>query len=102
VSPIEVFDFEGLRARLQRYVLRDLGLRAECRKLVDAVYQRGELSRGDAALAMGLKPRTASTAIKQLIASGLVTSPSDKGKLRLHYGADSADALFPRLFLPTR
>jgi Fic family protein len=95
-----LFDFEGLRIRLQNYVVRDLGLRSECAKLVDALYQRGELSRGDAAAAMNLKPRTATNAIKQLLASGLVHSPSNKGQLHLRYGTSSADSLFPRLFLP--
>jgi Fic family protein len=94
-----LFDLDGLRGRLQTHVLRDLGLRRECAELVDVLAQRGELSRGDAALAMGLKPRTASVAIRQLVDAGLVVSQSEKGKLRLHYGAASADALFPRLFL---
>ena len=94
-----LLDFEGLRARLRTYVLRDLGLREACADLVDALCQRGELTRGDAALAMGLKPRTASVAIRQLIDAGLVVSSSEKGKLRLHFGAASADVLFPRLFL---
>lgn len=95
----ELFDFEGLRGRLQRYVRQGLGLREECAELVDVLYQRGELSRGDAAVVMRLKSRTASVAIRQLIDSGLVVSPSEKGRLRLHYSASSADALFPRLFL---
>lgn len=95
----QLFDFDGLRVRLQHYVLRDLRLRAECAQLVDVLYQRGQLSRGDAAVAMSLKPRTATAAIRQLLESGLVTSPSDKGPLRLHYDSRSADALFPRLFL---
>jgi hypothetical protein len=50
---------------------------------------------------MGLKPRTASGVIKQLLDSALVVSPSEKGALHLHYGASSVDALFPRLFLAT-
>lgn len=95
----QLFDFDGLRTRLQTHVQRDLALRPECAALVDALYQRGELNRGEAALAMSLKPRTASGAIKQLMDAGLVVSPSEKGKLRLHYGAASVDALFPRLFL---
>jgi len=94
-----LFDFEGLRARLRTYVLRDLGLREACADLVGALCQRGELARVDAAVAMGLKPRTASVAIRQLIDTGLVVSSSEKGKLRLHFGAASADVLFPRLFL---
>ncbi len=48
----ELLDFEGLHARLQGHVLRDLALRPECAKLADAIYQRGELSRGEAAVAM--------------------------------------------------
>jgi Fic family protein len=95
----DLFDFDGLRSRLEIHVLRDLRMRSECAVLVDALYQRGELSRGDAATVMGLKPRTARTVIKQLIDSRLVSSPSEKGKLRLQYTAASADALFPRLFL---
>lgn len=94
-----LFDLEGLRGRLQNHVLQNLGLRRECAVLADALYLRGELSRGDAALAMGLKPRTASSAIRQLVDTGLVVSASEKGRLRLRYGTDSSDALFPRLFL---
>jgi hypothetical protein len=48
---------------------------------------------------MNLKPRTASSAIRQRIDAGLVVSSSEKGKLRLRYGTESSDALFPRLFL---
>jgi Fic family protein len=94
-----LFDLEGLRGRLQKYVLRDLGLRRECATLVDALYIHGELSRGDAGVAMGLKPRTSSGAVRQLIEAGLVISSSEKGKLRLRYGTESSDAVFPRLFL---
>lgn len=94
-----LFDFEGLRERLEAYVLRDLRLRAECAKLVRALLMYGELSRGDAALAMSLKPRTASDAVRALLDSGLVVSESQKGKLRLHFSAATADVLFPRLFL---
>lgn len=94
-----LFDFEGLRTRLETYVLRDLGLRAECAKLVHALLVHGELSRGDAATIMNLKPRTASDTLRRLVDSGLVTSQSQKGKLGLHFGAAAADVLFPRLFL---
>jgi hypothetical protein len=79
-------------------VLRDLGLRGQCAALVDALCLRGEMSRGDAAVAMGLKPRTSSSAIRQLIDGGLVASASEKGRLRLRFGTASSDALFPRLF----
>jgi Fic family protein len=95
----ELFDFDGLRGRLQRYVRQSLGLREECATLVDVLYQRGELGRGDAAVVMGLKSRTASVAIKQLLDCGLVSSPSEKGRLRLLYGCRSMDVLFPRVFL---
>lgn len=94
-----LFDFEGLRERLEVYVLKVLNLRPEAAKLVHALHLHGELSRGDAAVVMGLKPRTAATAIKALLQTDLVRSASPKGALRLHFSATSADVLFPRLFL---
>ncbi len=95
----DLFDFDGLRARLETYVLRDLGLRTECTKLVHALLVHGEVSRGDAATIMNLKPRTTTETVKRLIESGLVTSQTQKGKLGLHFSAEAADVLFPRLFL---
>ncbi len=95
-----LFDFEGLRVRLQTYVRHVLKLREESAKLVQALYLHGELSRGDAAVVMGLKPRTAATVIRDLLQTDVVRSPSAKGPLHLHFAATSADVLFPRLFFP--
>ena len=94
-----LFEFDALRERLGTFVVRDLRLRPEARQLVDAVYQRGEVARGDASTLTGLKERTARDCVRQLTEAGLLRSVSPKSALLLRFSAASADVLFPRLFL---
>ena len=52
--------------------------------LVKELLIRGDLARGDVAKVIGMKDRTASTLITQLLSTGILRSPSAKG--RLHIG----------------
>lgn len=57
-----------------------------------------ELSRGDASTAAGLHPRMASRVIADLLADGLVTSPSPRGPLRIAIPPHAVRYLLPTLY----
>ena len=93
-----LFDLSKLRERLQAYVRGTLGAKAEAWLLIDSVLQRGEVPRGEAGRIVGRPERTARDVLRGLIESGLLTSQTPKGAVRLHFTGTSADELFPRLF----
>lgn len=93
-----LFDLDTLALRLERYVTRDLQLPQSAGEIVRALLHRGELPRGDAALATNLPERTARQVLSRLVESGLVASTTPKGPVSLRFTTLSAEALFPRLF----
>jgi Fic family protein len=95
----QMFDLAQLGERVATYVARDLRKREEAVTLARALLTRGELPRGEVPAVTGLKERTARDVLNDLITTGLITSDTPKGPVRLHFGVDSADALFPRLFV---
>ncbi len=92
-----VFGLDTLAARLEAYV-RALGLADAAVVLTRALLRQGELPRGEAASVIGIPERTARQTVSRLVATGLVTSDTPKGPIRLRFGTVSSDALFPRLF----
>ncbi len=64
----------------------------------------GEIERGEAARAAGVSKGTGQTLIKKLLAAGLMSTPSPKGRLRLVFDANVLETYFPKLFqdLPLR
>ena len=94
------FDFSGLRARLRAYVLGPLGENEDAAAIVDAIFVRGSVARGDAEGITGRRERTAREVLRRLLRSGLLRSETPKGDIFLHFSSSSADFLFPRLFPP--
>ncbi|HEX4335268.1 MAG TPA: Fic family protein [Polyangiaceae bacterium] len=94
----DLFDLENLQVRLTRYVRESLRLPDYAAAIPIEVLRRGELPRGEAARVTGRPERTARAAMSQLLSAGLLVSDSPKSPVRLRFGSDSADALFPRLF----
>lgn len=94
----ELFDLDTLEGRLCRYVQQTLGLDQGSEALPIEVLRRGELPRGDAPRVIGRPERTARVVLSKLVSSGLLTSETPKGPVRLHFSTESADVLFPRLF----
>jgi Fic family protein len=93
-----MFDLEGLEERLKAYVQATLGLSEIAASLPIDVLRRGELQRGEAARITGRSERTARSLLASLVENGLLVSDTVKGPVRLHFSAESADVLFPRLF----
>ena len=59
---------------------------------------RGEIPRGDVPRLIGKSARTAQAVIRQLLDNGCLTSPSEKGPLRLAWPAEALHAWLPGLF----
>lgn len=94
----DLFDLANLEERLTRYVRESLRLEEYAAAIPVEVLRRGELARGEAARVTGRSERTARAAMSALLDAGLLVSDTPKSAVRLRFRADSADALFPRLF----
>lgn len=92
-----LFALEQLGMRLRRYAEQQ-GWRPEAHRLLDDILLRGELPRGDAERATGLKERTARELLRSLIEDGLLASDTPKGPVSLRFPLKSAEELFPHLF----
>jgi Fic family protein len=93
-----LFEFDRLRGRLHQYVLGPLGLGEEARAVVDEVFLRGEIPRGEAPRITKLPERTAREVLSKVLKAGLLASETPKGDVSLRFSSDSAEFLFPRLF----
>jgi Fic family protein len=93
-----LFDFDRLRERLREYVSGPLGLGAEATALIDEVFVRGAIPRGESARITKRPERTARDILSKLLKAGLLDSETPKGEGFLRFSTDSADFLFPRLF----
>lgn len=92
-----LFDLTTLEHRLKEYV--DIrGWRPEAFRLLDAVLLRGELARGEAERATGLKERTARSVLGDLLHDGILGSETPKGPVSLRFPLKAVEVLFPRLF----
>jgi Fic family protein len=100
-----LLQLEALLERIRGYVeARRTGLlpfpplRLEATNILQAVLLRGELPRGEAQRVTRLPERTARNILKQLLAEGLLVSPTAKGVVRL--GIPSAVAYYwlPQLY----
>ncbi len=65
--------------------------------VLDAVFYRGEIARGEVQKICGVQRRRATSIIKELVDGGFVTSASAHGTLTLVFTADSTPHLFPKL-----
>jgi hypothetical protein len=59
---------------------------------------RGEILRGDVPRLIGKSPRTAQGVIRRLLEAGCLTSPTQKGPLRLGWPPEALSAWLPGLF----
>lgn len=93
-----LFELDSIEDRLRRYVEVSPHLPPEAADLLVYVMIRGEMARGDAPRATGLKERAARSVLSAVEADGLLKSDTPKGPVRLHFSIDATDILFPRLF----
>ena len=92
-----LFQLETLEGRLRAYVA-SRGWKEEASRLLEDVLRRGELSRGDAERATGLKERTARMLLGELVRDGILGSDTPKGPVSLRFPVRAVEVLFPRLF----
>ena len=93
-----LFDFDNFSTRLRRAVETTPRLDPRGGAILEAVLTRGELSRGDAAAVTGLQDRMGRTILTQLVDTGLLTSKTPKGPVRIGLPTDYVEQLFPKLF----
>ncbi|MDQ3267016.1 MAG: Fic family protein [Myxococcota bacterium] len=94
-----LFQLETLSERLSAFALDHLRLKQEAAPLLEEVLIRGELQRGDAPRATGLKDRAARAVLGELVEVGLLGSATPKGPVSIRFPDAARDVLFPRLFL---
>ncbi len=92
-----LFELETLIGRLRLYV-GQRGLRGEAVPLLQHVLQRGEMPRGDAPRAAGLKERAARDLLAALVGDGILGSETPKGAVSLRFPQHTVEILFPSLF----
>jgi Fic family protein len=93
-----LFEFDRLRERLQEYVSGPLELGDDATVLVDEIFLRGAIPRGEASRITKRPERTARGILSKLLTEGLLASETPKGDVFLRFSSASADFLFPRLF----
>ena len=93
----ELFDIDGLSARISRYA-QIKEWRPEASRLLVEILHRGEIARGDAATITGLGERTARDLLALLLRDGVLGSTTEKGPVGLRFTVASQDILLPRLF----
>lgn len=93
-----LFDLDSIEDRLRRYVKTASHLPPEAGDLLVYVLRSGEMARGAAAQATGLRERAARQVLSLVERDGLLKSDTPKGPVRLHFPVDAVDILFPRLF----
>lgn len=92
-----LFEFDRLAERLKDYV-ESQGLKPEAFFILERVLIQGEMPRGEAERITGLKERSARMVLSSLMNDGILQSGTPKGPVSLHFGSESVEFLFPRLF----
>lgn len=92
-----LFDLDNLATRLRHFTDRR-NLKPAAFDLLDHVLRRGEMPRGDAARATGLRERAARDTLGMLVAIGVLGSDTPKGPVSLRFPLHTAEVLFPALF----
>jgi Fic family protein len=66
-------------------------------EVLEALFYRGKIERGDVQAICGVQRRRATNIIQELLQERLVSTPSAHGSLRLSFAGDVATHLFPKL-----
>lgn len=93
-----LFEFDRLADRLKAYV-ESRALKPEAFYILERVLIQGEMPRGDAERVTGLKERSGPYGSFKLDqCDGILKSETPKGPVSLHFGSESVEFLFPRMF----
>ncbi len=97
-----LLELNTLRSRIDLYFEREafhiVKFRKELAKLVKALLVEEAISRAHAAEILGKGETVTRQVIRLALEEGLVSSPNEKGKLRIAFPAKTHDSYFPRLF----
>jgi len=96
-----LLDLDKMQIRIAGYGERRESakeLPAGSRLVLQEVFLRGQISRGEVARIINVSPRTAQTVTGKLLREGLLVSDSPKAAVRLGLPADAAGSYFPNLF----
>jgi Fic family protein len=97
-----LLDLDGIRRRVTALITsraaEDSGYRTETITALFHLFATGPTARGEFLRMTGLGERTARSALAHLINSGLVTSPSHRGPVRIAFPLDSLQLLLPDLY----
>ncbi len=94
-----LFEIEALAGRFKKYVAQSTTLKPESSRLLEEALMRGEYDRGEAARITGLPERSARRVLNDVVAEGLLASPTQKGPVSLRFPTDSLEVFFPRLYV---
>lgn len=97
----DLLAFDGMQKRINGYVEKQVHLgelRPEAGYLLQEVYLKGEVPRGEVARITGRPQRSAHEIFKRLIKKGLLVSETERGPLRLAFPAKAVGYYFPRLY----
>jgi Fic family protein len=70
-------------------------------RLIKEAITQGEFARGEAALITGKSVSVAREILGQVLTAGLLSSPSEKGMVRIGLPVEALDTYFPSLFPPS-
>jgi Fic family protein len=92
-----LLDMDQLLPNIRRYTVQH-SLNAGAATLLADLAVRGEMPRGEAAKHFGLASSQARRHLNKLLRAGLVSSPSQKGPLRMAFPMNVVPYYFPKLF----
>jgi Fic family protein len=100
---ISLIEPSSLQSRIHNYLRYNRvdiepKLREHLVNLLDVLCIKGEIARGEVSGIVGLKSTAARAVIRSALKADLVSSPNEKGALRINFPADTIEAYFPRLF----
>jgi hypothetical protein len=96
-----LLDLDRMQNRIRAYAERKESTRELMRgagRVLNEIFLRGEIARGDVARLMGASPRTGQKLTGELLIKRLVVSESPKGPLRLGFPSEAAGYYFPNLY----
>ncbi len=95
-----ILELHSLEKRFKQYLEMAQSQKIISRQsasVLEALFYKGEIERGEVQAICGVKRRRATGIIKELLGKGLVSSASAHGELELSFSGDCRAQLFPKL-----
>ena len=94
----KAFKLSEITTSLEKYYVVDRRLDKRSGKVLVEIARLGEIPRSSVKAITGLGDRAAANITAPLLQDGILMSDDHRSPLRLHFGPDAAEILFPRLF----